>query len=521
MTIKENLIKFSDVAILIDPDKDNVAVALKEIPSSTLLHGDGGNVLKIIKPVKKAQRFAISEISSGNYLFQYGHPFGRSKGIRKGELLEPENVENKILDVDIDSFKEPFPTVYDKNILEITFSGYKRKNGSVGTRNYYLVVPTSMCVSETALKIAQSLDCDRTLYSRYNNIDGIVAIPNTEGCGCASTGQIDRFLTVLKGYITHPNVGGCMIMDLGCEQTNYEVVSKYLEGHNEDKKVMVDWITVQSSGGTRLSIEKAKKIIIERLKDVNNVERTPESISNIVLGTECGASDSFSGITANSVIGSVADMIVSGEGKVILSEVPEMVGTFGVLFSRFRNKDVALKFKDMQNWYERLARKLGLTLDDNLVKKNIEGGLINNYLKSLGAIIKGGTTVIEDVLEYGETVSEAGLSVMQGPGGDLESVTGIVASGANIVCFSTGYGATSGNAICPVIKISSNSETYNKLPEDIDFNAGRLLSEQIDVSNLGEELLGKVIAVASGEKTWSERWKQRQFQVWTAGKLPL
>ena len=509
------------MAIVSDPENDNVAVALKEVPSGTLLRIDNGNLLKIIKTVKKAQRFAISDIGRGSYLFQYGHPFGRSKGIKKGDVVEPCNVENVLYDVDINKFKEPSPTVYNENLLETSFAGYKRENGNVGTRNYYLVVPTSMCVSETALQVAQSLDSNERLLNKYKNIDGIVAIPNTEGCGCASTEQIDRFLLVLKGYVTHPNVGGCLVMDLGCEQTNYDVVRKYLEGHYEDRDIPVDWITVHNAGGTRLAIEKAKKLVNTRLREVNNIKRTPELISNIVLGTECGASDSFSGITANSLIGKVVDMIVHGGGKAILSEVPEMVGTFGVLLSRFRSKDVALKFRNMQEWYENLACKLGLTLDDNLVEKNIEGGLINNFLKSLGAVIKGGSTVIEDVLEYGDPAKKKGLNVMQGPGGDLESVTGIVASGANIICFSTGYGATSGNAICPVIKVSSNNETYNKLPEDIDFNAGRLLSEKTNINDLGEELLKKVIAVASGEKTWSERWKQRQFQVWTAGKLSL
>ena len=204
-----------------------------------------------------------------------------------------------------------------------------------------------------------------------------------------------------------------------------------------------------------------------------------------------------------------------------MSEVPEMLGTFNMLFSRFRTLEIANKFEGILNWYIDIAQKLGLTLEANLVPKNIEGGLINNYIKSLGSVMKGGSTVIEDVLEYAEPVKKRGLSIMQGPGGDLESVTGIVALGATIVCFSTGQGTTTGNAICPVIKVSSNDSIFKKLPEDMDFNAGRVLSEQTTIDLLGEELLHKVIAVASGEKTWSEKWKQRQFQVWTAGKLPL
>jgi len=192
-----------------------------------------------------------------------------------------------------------------------------------------------------------------------------------------------------------------------------------------------------------------------------------------------------------------------------------------MLLPRFRNLQTAHKFKRILKWYIDIGKRLGLTLEPNLVPKNIEGGLINNYIKSLGAVMKGGTTVIEDVIEYAQPLKARGLSIMQGPGNDPESITGLVASGANIICFSTGKGTTTADAICPVIKIASNRETFRKLPEDMDFDASRLLSEKADIDILGQELLDMIIAVASGTKTWSEKWKQRQFQVWTAGKLSL
>ncbi len=198
-----------------------------------------------------------------------------------------------------------------------------------------------------------------------------------------------------------------------------------------------------------------------------------------------------------------------------------MLGTFEMLLPRFRDMETASKFKKALEWYVEIGRKLGLTLEANLVPENIEGGLINNYIKSLGAVMKGGTGVIEDVIDYGEPLKKQGLSIMQGPGNDPESVTGIVASGATMMCFSTGKGTITGNAICPVIKIASNEETFNKLSDDMDFDGSRLLREKTDIDALGEELLNKIIAVASGEKTWSEKWRQRQFQVWTAGKLSL
>ena len=378
-----------------------------------------------------------------------------------------------------------------------------------------------MCVSETALQISTNLENKAVNLKKHPNIDGIIATPHTEGCGCASNLQIDRFLRVLKGYVRHPNVGGCLILDLGCEQTNYEKVYEYLKQTLSENIKPIDWLTVQECGGTRAAIEKASSIIISRLENVNSVKREPCLLEKIVVGTECGASDSFSAVTANPIIGSAVDKIIWGKGSAILSEVPEMVGTLGALLPRFSNIETVQKFKKMLDWYVNLAKNLGTNLDDNLVQKNKEGGLINSYIKSLGAILKGGSSVVVDVIDYADPIKKPGLNIMEGPGGDPESVTGIVASGANIIFFSTGYGATTGNAIAPVIKVSSNDLTAQNLPEDIDFNAGKLLSEQIGIDDLSEELFEKMIAVASGKKTWSEKWKQRQFQVWTAGKLPL
>ena len=512
--------KLEDIAIVMNVDLDQVAVAKEDIPLGCELEHEG-KLIKIKNLVKSGHRFALVDIKEGEFVRQYGYPFGQSEGIVQGESITVSNIKKVLPQTNLKDFKEPGETTFKAQYLNKTFLGYIRKNGYVGTRNYYLVVPTSMCASETALQVVLNMEDSSENLQKYSNIDGIVAIPNTEGCGCDSTLQIDRFMRVLKGYIRHPNVGGCLVIDLGCEQTNYERMHTYLKDTIKDDLRPIDWITIQESGGTRSTIEKAKLVIKSRLSNVNQVKREHCPLGKLIIGTECGASDSFSGITANPVIGNTVDKIIYGGGSAILSEVPEMLGTFNLLFPRFRTLEIANKFEGILNWYMDIARKLGLTLEANLIPKNIDGGLINNYIKSLGAVMKGGSTIIEDVLEYAEPVRKRGLSIMQGPGGDLESVTGIVASGATIICFSTGQGTITGNAICPVIKVSSNDSTFKKLPEDIDFNAGRLLSGQNSIDLLGEELLYKVIAVASGEKTWSEKWKQRQFQVWTAGKLSL
>ena len=509
--------KLNKVAMLMDPNKDQVAVAKQDLrPGQLILAGNA--VVEIKHPVARGHRFAIKDIPNHDFIMQFGYAFGRSKGIKAGEAVTIHNIENIVPDVSIKDFTEPPSTNYKREFLSKTFLGFKRRNGKAGTRNYYLVVPTSMCASETCSQIAHQVSAKKKWSA---GLDGVLAIPHTEGCGCDSGVSIDRLLRVLKGYIAHPNVGGCLIVDLGCEQTNYAKVSQYMKDEVGKKIKPIDWLTIEENGGVEATKAKACKIIKGRLKEISRIQREPVPIANLVVGTECGASDSFSGITANPLIGNVADKVIFGKGSAILSEVPEMLGTFSMLLSRFRSKDIAAKFLRALKWYEDLALKMGVDLSDNLVPKNIEGGLVNSYIKSLGAVLKGGTTVIEDVVGYGEFLRKPGLNVMQGPGGDLESVTGLVASGANIICFSTGQGTPTGNAICPVVKVASNSGIFRRLSTDIDFDAGRLLGERENLDSLGDELLALVISVASGKKTASERLGQRQFQIWTAGKLSL
>lgn len=512
--------KLQDAAIVIDVNVDQVAVAKTDISKGTVLDLLGKKII-IKKPIKTGQRFTVNDIKKGEFLKQYGYAFAQSKGISSGDLISLSNIKNSLPKVSLKKFKPPPITKIKKEYYQKTFLGFKRKDGRIGTRNYYLVVPTSMCISEIALEVAESLNNNPDILSRYENIDGIVSIPHTEGCGCDSGLQIERLMRVLRNYICHPNVGGCLILDLGCEQTNYEKMLPYLKDIVKSGIKPIDWLTFQKCGGTRLTIDKAKGIIKKRLPEVNRIKRTDQPIKSLIVGTECGASDSFSGITANPVIGRTVDKIVFAGGSAILSEIPEMVGTFQMLLPRFRSLSTAKKFNEIMNWYVNFAKKLGLNMNANLVPKNIEGGLINNYIKSLGAVIKGGSTPIEDVIDYADPVKKKGLSIMQGPGGDPESITGIVASGSTIICFSTGFGAPTGSAICPVIKITSSTKIFKKLHEDMDFDAGRLLARNTDIENLSEELLTEVIRVCSGKKTKSEICKQRQFQIWTAGKLPL
>ncbi|MBF0588477.1 MAG: altronate dehydratase [Magnetococcales bacterium] len=503
-------------ALIPDPEQDQVAVALWHMSAGlTVMAADGP--LTLLADVERGHRFALRDLPEGTPVVQYGHPFGRSKGIQRGEPVNANNVAESLPECALEPFIPPPPTRLDPTLEALTFDGYLRPDGRAGTRNHYLVIPTSMCASDTARLVVETMTA---LGPLIKGVDSIAAAAHTEGCGCAANQQIDRVLRILVAYAVHPNVGGCLVMDLGCEQTNYEAINPRLRDLAARSGRPVDWVTIQRAGGVRKAIDEAVGIIRERLPQVATVQRQPRPISELVIGTECGASDGFSGISANPVIGRAVDRLVHGGGRAILSEIPEMVGVFGMLKSRFRSPETAQAFLNAIEWYESLGQKLGVSLADNLVPKNAEGGLINRYIKSLGAVMKGGSTPIEDVVDYGAPLTCDGLSVMQGPGGDPESVTGLVASGATLVLFSTGKGAISGNIICPVIKVSSNSELARTMPEDIDFDAGRIL-DGASLDALGELLFRQALEVASGTQTWTEQWRQRQFQIWTAGKLAL
>ncbi|OGS44942.1 MAG: hypothetical protein A2539_04505 [Elusimicrobia bacterium RIFOXYD2_FULL_34_15] len=514
------MLDLQNIAIVIS-EKDNVAVAKTNIKKGVIVKYVS-DTFKILNNISKGFRFSIKDIKKNELVKQYGYPFGISKGIKKGQLISADNVKeyfvnyNKVIKPSqINKYQ------HKKNILNKTFKGYVRSNGQVGTRNYYLIVPTSMCASDVTSKIANSLDNDKLLKSKYKNIDGFVAAAHTEGCGCNDGDIINRLMLTLKNTIIHPNVGGALIVDLGCEKTNKSVISKYLGNLNKYKKP-IDFITIQDLGGTGKAITSGQNIILSRLSKVNNFYRQEVALKHLKIGTECGASDSFSGITANPLIGNTVDKIIDLGGSAILSEIPEMIGAEANLIQRMLNNQTVKKFKNGINYYKNLARTLNVSMDGNLVDANKKGGLITVTLKSLGAILKGGSSEVVDFLDYAELIKKHGLNIMNGPGNDLESMTGIVASGANLILFSTGLGATEGSLTAPVIRITSTTELYNKIPDDMDFNAGRLLDDNnTSLDKLSNELLDLVIAIASGQRSCSEVWKKRSFQIWTAGKLSL
>ncbi|MBI5453083.1 MAG: UxaA family hydrolase [Deltaproteobacteria bacterium] len=502
---------------------DNVAVAKRPIGRGSVVRLNGFEI-RVMDDIAAGQRFAIRDIEGGELLNQYGWPFGISNGIKGGALVSPSSMRRHQEDIremaerrieslrGVSRFTPPVFTDIGR-----TFDGYARQDGRAGTRNFYLVVPSSLCASDVASKIAAT---SGSVARGIEGIDGVVAAAHTEGCGCNDGEIIERLITVLKNTIMHPNVGGALIVDLGCEKVHGNDLMDAL-GDPKTAGKPVDALSIQASGGTRRAIEKGREVVLSRLAEVSSVKRRPLPLSLLSAGLECGASDTFSGLTANPLIGKTVDRLVSGGGSAMLSEVPEMLGAEALLLSRMNAAETVERFVKGVEYYRSIAEGLGVSMDGNFVYGNEKGGLLNPALKSLGAVLKGGEAEIVSFLEYGETIKEQGLSLMNGPGNDLESMTGIVAGGANIILFSTGMGATEGNLIAPVIKISSTTGLFRRMDEDIDFDAGPLLDGEITLDEMSGRLMDLTVDVASGKKTWAEQWEKRSFQIWSAGKLSL
>ncbi len=506
------------LAVLADA-RDNVAIAKQDLAKGQTLFRSGATVT-LLEDCPKGQRFTLVPLAAGAVLVQYGHAFAASLGLEPGQRVTPESIRD--LAKGLNELKAKYlartswpqlPPALDSGLR---FQGIHRADGQVGTRNYYLLVPASFCAADIANKLAAKFDHETEL-QQFPGLDGVVSAAHTEGCGCNDGKIVERLLLTLKNTIRHPNVCGALVVDLGCEKTSRAVSEPYLG----DLGKPVDYLTIQEVGGTGAALRRGEEILRQRLPQLCQVTRVATPLSKLILGTECGASDSFSGITANPLIGAVADQVSAAGGAAILTEFPEIMGGEEILLERMTNRPTVERFFALLEEYLGWAAALKVQMSGNLVAGNKAGGLLNTAIKSLGAILKGGKGPITNALDYGEACTTPGLSLMTGPGNDFESLTGLTAAGANLILFSTGRGTTEGSLLVPVVKISSNSALFQRLPEDMDFDAGRLLEQTGDFQTLSNELLQLSLEVASGKQTWSERWKKRSFQIWTAGKLSL
>ncbi len=512
----------NDYAIIVNAE-DNVAVVKTETKENLSVILPNRTTVTIREKVPPGHRFATRNIAKGEFVRQYGQPIGTSLGIESGDWITHTNMTDEVPVVRNlpENLHTPAPDYFLPEETE-TFMGFRRPDGRVGTRNFILIVPTSMCASHEALQISMMSEFLHYKREKFPNIDGVVAIPHNKGCGCQDGSNLDIMLRVLSNYADHPNVGGVILMDLGCEKTNLAKVEKYLLKRELNFNKPVAKIGIQEIGGTQAAIEKGLEEVKKMLPLVNENERVKVPLSELVLGVKCGSSDGFSGISANPALGNSADKLVRSGGTVLITEIPEFCGAEHILANRAKDAETGRKIYRLIDWYKEYASKFGGVLNNNPSPGNIAGGLLNITIKSLGAMAKAGTTRVEGTIEYGETPKNRGLNIMQGPGYDQESTPALVAAGATVVVFTTGNGTTIGNAIAPVIKLSSNNRIFEKMKNDIDISAGNIIEGTESIEQVGERLFEHIRQVAGGEiSVRAEENKHREFQFWAEQTVSL
>ena len=514
----------TDFAVHLRP-QDNIAVARKLVPANTDITFEGTTV-RVPVAVKMGHKFAVRPIKEGDSILKYGQVIGfAGRPIAPGEHVHVHNVKIGAYERDYAHASEvpaPLPPPAEYR----TFMGYDRGPGKpdhlrYGTRNYLAIISTVNCSASTSKYIAEKVRAAGILKD-FPNVDGIVAIVHRQGCGMQYDGpdhlQLDR---TLAGFAKHANVGAFLLVGLGCEivQASHLINSEGLDlvQLNGAKGPPLS-LSIQECGGIGKTVEAGVKAVAALLPKVNEARRVQLPARHLILGTNCGGSDGNSGVTANPALGVASDMMVQQGGTSILGETPEIYGAEHILTRRAVSKAVGEKLVERIKWWEWYTAMFKAEINNNPSPGNKEGGLTTIYEKSLGAIAKAGGTAMVDVYQYAEPVTAKGFVVMDTPGYDPVSMTGIVAGGANVCVFTTGRGSVFGCKPVPSIKVATNSPMYNHMISDMDIDAGTIL-EGMPVEQVGKEIFEKILSVASGEHTKSEisGVGEEEFAPWSIG----
>jgi len=500
----------SDKMVIRLHSSDNIAIARVPIAAGATVTVDGVDLVAR-DHIPAGHKIALKPIPAGEQVIRYGQRIGPAKrAIEVGEHIHTHNLGYQELD-----FAYEYPT--GETPIPIppasgsTFMGYVREDGRVGTRNYIAVVAASNCAAHTAELIAESFRNEKL----PDNIDGVVAFPHGEGCAMAIGPDTIQLQRTLAGTLAHPNVAAAVILGLGCE-TNQ--ISHYL-GDSAPRSSRLVGMTLQESGGTTGALETARRHIRALIEECAGEKRTEVSASKLVVGLNCGGSDSFSGITANPALGVASDMLAAIGAASVLAETTEIFGAEHLLVRRARNRDVADKLLGFIKGYKTYLNRFGGSFDDNPSPGNKEGGLTNILEKSLGAVAKAGTSPLNDAVDYAAPVVTPGFVFMNTPGYDPVSLTGLAAGGCNLIAFTTGRGSAIGFPTVPVLKISTNTNTARRMKDNMDINAGVIADGEATIEQVGKDIFDTLLRVASGEKTKAERLGHREFVPWRIGPV--
>ncbi len=496
---------------------DNVALARIDLRVGVLLPESNG--LKVLDEVPRFHKIAIQDIAQGEKIHKYNQVIGvAAVAIRQGEHVHSHNCAMGNNDVSrvIEEW-DVLPKKLSARKKNLFFDGYKRSKGKAGTRNYIGII-TSVNCSATVAKQIEHHFTQSDLLSQYPNVDGVVAFTHGTGCGMDQGEGFDILNRVYSGYASHSNFYGVLMVGLGCEVMQLDDF-KAREGITEGQRFQS--LVIQHAGGTRKSVEAGIKIVELMIAEADAISREPIPVSELAVGLQCGGSDALSGITANPALGAAMDMLVEYGGTAILSETPEIYGAEHLLLRRARTLEVAQALIDRLDWWLGYASKNDAELNNNPSPGNKAGGLTTILEKSLGAQSKGGSSVLNGVYEYGAAIDKSGLVFMDSPGYDPVSVTGQMASGANIICFTTGRGSAYGSKPAPCIKLATNTALYDNMTEDMDVNCGLVFDGDLTVAQCGEKIFQEIIAVASGKRSKSELigYGNHEFLPWQIGAV--
>lgn len=476
-----------------------------------------GRRLVVQEDIPAGHKMALYDIPSGKSVTRYGNVIGKTISfIPAGSQVHTHNLA---LDEapSCNACNGAYPIRVVDPIQPVssgkTFLGFKRPSGRVGTRNLIAIISTVSCSAHVVSCIARAFSPKRL--AAYENIDGVIPIIHYSGCSIPPGGLSHTYLKrVLYNLALHPNIAAAVYVGLGCED-NQVSDCQPADFSPGAFQVAPNSLVIQDQGGFRKTVEIGIGIVEDLLPRVNDVHRTPQLLSDLVVALQCGGSDGWSGITANPLIGHLVDTLVLEGSTAVLAETPELFGAEHLLAQRVTSLEVADRLFGRIKWWAEEARKRGFSLDNNPSPGNKKGGLTTIYEKSLGAIAKAGSTPLNGVYEYGEVIDKQGLVFMDTPGTDPISITGLLAGGCNLILFSTGRGSVFGSAIAPCIKIASNNELFRMMHDDMDFNAGKIL-EGVSWGDVSQTLMDLVVSIASGQHTKSENHglSEHEFVPW-------
>ena len=513
-----NTEELSDVAIVIQPEKDNVAVATEDFIEKGTSLNYAGETITLSGRVLRGQSFTIKPVADSQPYITLGDPTGlASRDVQAGEPIDASNLHSRLPRLPVKYRDNPAPPQLDPELSALTFDGFVRPDGEVGVRNLVGIVTSGMCSSSEVREIAAR--AQREVYSRgkFPNVDGVVPIIHESGCGMPDGEAVTMLNQLLTNTLRHPNLGAAVYIDLGCGKTCVECSVPTFQDSVPDYSRRVVNLTVQQLGGSEKTVARGLEVTEKLLQRANELQRRPVSISRLIVGTECGGSDRWSGVTANPAVGVAADMFVKAGAAVFLPEIPELQGAAMIdLVKRARTREVGRKLMNALKRYEAYVRKFGDFFRDNPSPGNIKGGLYNIYLKSSGVKAKGGTSVVEDLVEYGEWLGDRkGLYVLYTPGYDQICTPGLFLSGAQVALFTTGRGTGIGCALGPVMKIGTNPQLASSYA-DLDINAGTILERKENIEQVGRRIFQETLDVASGRKlTRTEQiGYHHEFKIW-------